>query len=284
MDYTETEFEQEEQTMKKVLYLDDVSYALASIKERLKNDYEIYPTLSVGKMFEILDKVKIDLIILDVNMPDADGFEAIQKIKADNRYENIPVLFLTAQKDREKLIKGIRLGAVDFITKPISNEKLISHINYHLDPEKRAATKPIILAIDDMPSILHAINEILSKHYIVYTMPEVKTEHVLREVLRRTTPDLFILDFRMPGLTGFDLVPVIRSIEEHEETPIVFLTSENSVENITAAVKLGACDYITKPIDDAVLLKKLQMHLKDFVIRRRIRSLNETGYPSRKES
>jgi response regulator RpfG family c-di-GMP phosphodiesterase len=262
-----------EKVYRKIMYVDDINYALITIKERLKDQYEIYPTQSVEKMFEVLERVKIDLILLDINMPEVDGFEAIGKIKADKRYADIPVIFLTAQKDRKSIVKGMSLGAADFITKPISNENLIEHIEYLFDPEKRAAIKPAILAIDDNPSILQAINALLGDQYTVYTLPEVRVEQVLTELLKKITPDLFLLDYRMPVLTGFDLIPIIRKFPGHEETPIVFLTSEKTIDHVTAAAHLGVCDYIIKPIDEMILRRKMATHLADFVMRRRIRAL-----------
>ena len=89
------------------------------------------------------------------------------------------------------------------------------------------------------------------------------------------TPDLFILDCQMPVYSGFDLVPIIRRIREHEETPIIFLTSEGTIDNISVAINLGARDFIIKPIDEAILREKVALHIKDFMMRRRIRSLTK---------
>ena len=79
----------------------------------------------------------------------------------------------------------------------------------------------------------------------------------------------------MPVLTGFDLVPIIRKIPGHEETPIIFVTSEKTVDSVTVATNLGACDYIIKPIDEVIFRKKIEKHLKDFLVRRRVRSIND---------
>jgi DNA-binding response OmpR family regulator len=208
-------------------------------------------------------------------MPDVNGFELIERIKSDPRYSDIPVIFLTAQKDKKSIIKGMSLGAADFVTKPFSDEKLIECIECQFDADKRKAHMPIILAIDDNPSILQALNSLLSNQYAIYTMPGIEREQPLIDFLRRITPDLFLLDYNMPVLTGFDLVPIIRNLEGHDETPIIFLTSEGSVDNISVAIHLGACDFITKPIDEAVLRERLATHLSDYVMRRRIRSLED---------
>jgi PleD family two-component response regulator len=261
--------------LKKIIYVDDVNYSLIMIKERLKRYYEVFPTQSVEKMFEVLERVKPDIILLDINMPDINGFDAIEKLKADTRYKDIPIIFLTSQKDRKSIIKGMSLGAADFVTKPVLTEKLIEYIDYIFDPEKRAAVKPIVLAIDDSPSILRTVNSLLSDQYIVYTLPEVRVEKVLKDILRKIVPDLFLLDYNMPVLTGFDLIPIIRKIPGHEETPILFLTSEGSIDHVTVAANLGVSDYIVKPIDEAILREKIAKHTKDYIIRRRIRSLTD---------
>jgi DNA-binding response OmpR family regulator len=261
--------------LRKIIYVDDISFFLVKIKERLKGKYEVYPAQSVEKMFEVLERIKPDLILLDVNMPDVNGFDAIGQIKADARYADIPVIFLTGQKDKKTLIKGMNLGAVDFITKPISDEKLISYIEYQFSSDKLEADRPILLAIDDSPSILQTINYLLGDIYTVYTLPEVKAEHVLHELLRKVIPDLFILDCNMPVLSGFDLIPIIRNTEGHNETPIIMLTSEGTIDHVNVAANLGACDYIIKPIDTVVLRSKVAKHMDGFIMRRRIRSLNE---------
>jgi DNA-binding response OmpR family regulator len=265
-----------EKRLKKIVHLDDLNFSLIMLKDQLKKDYEVYPAQTIEKMFEILERIKADLILLDVNMPDVDGFKAIEQIKADKRFANIPVVFFTARRDKASIIKGIRLGAVDFISKPVGSAELLKEqIELCINPEKRAAIRPIILAIDDTPSILNAINSLLSEQYTVYTLPHAKNDHVIKELVKKTTPDLFLLDYNMPGLTGFDIVPIVRSIKGYETIPIIFLTSEKSMDHLTVAISLGACDYIVKPIDEVILHKKIAKHLSDFLIKRRIRALEE---------
>jgi PleD family two-component response regulator len=267
----------EESRLKKIVYLDDVNYSLITIKERLKGRYEVYPALSTEKLFEILDQVKIDLILLDINMPEINGYEVIGQVKADKRYKDIPVVFLTSNNDRSTIVKGMGLGAVDVIIKPVSNDNLFRCLNFHLNPSEQEIFPPIVLAIDDSPSILHAVSTILSGIYTVYTVADVKADQVLTELLKKITPDIFILDFNMPVLTGFDLIPIIRKIPGHEETPIIFLTSESSMDHINVAVGLGACDYIIKPINESIFLEKVAKGLRNYKIIRHIRSLKDEG-------
>jgi len=84
---------------------------------------------------------------------------------------------------------------------------------------------------------------------------------MLENVLKQVTPALFLLDYQMPERNGFELVPIIRNYTEHRNTPIIFLTSEGTVNNITAAVSLGACDFIVKPFNPEQLREKVAKHI-----------------------
>jgi len=255
---------------RKIVIVDDVNYVLTTIKERLKNTYEVFPAQSAEILFDLLERMTPELILLDIQMPDVNGFDIIQQLKDDPRYTDIPVIFMTGNRtDRKSVIKGMSLGAADFITKPIDNEKLIECIETQLDPVKLKANKPIILAVDDNPSILQALNNLLHDDYKVYTLPQPQA---IKDVLGRVVPDLFILDCHMPGMHGFELVPLIRSQAEHEDTPIVFLTSEGTIDNVSVASNIGASGFIVKPIDDKILLDKVESLLKDYIMRRRIRT------------
>ena len=257
---------------RKIIIVDDVNYVLTTLKERLKKHYEVFPAQSGEALFELLERVTPEVILLDIQMPESNGFDIIQDLKADTRYEYIPVIFLTGNKtDRKSVLKGMSLGAVDFITKPIIDEKLIECIESHLDHHRREANKPIILAIDDNPSILQTLNLILSEDYKVYTLPQPQA---IKEILSRVVPDLFILDCHMPGLHGFELVPMIRGLSDHEDTPIIFLTSDGTIDTVSAATTIGASGFIVKPIDEKILRSKVSDLLVDYIARRRIRTAN----------
>ena len=258
--------------LKKIFLVDDVSFHLLNVKERLKGRYEIFPSLSAEILFDILNNVTPDLILLDIEMPGTNGYEIIKRLKENPRHRDIPVIFFTAHKDKEFAKKGFTLGAVDFITKPYSDNSIIECIDKHLQAGNQEIEKPVILAIDDAPAILREVNYLLQDNYTVYTLPQPE---YLDKLLQQLTPDLFLLDYKMPKLTGFDLIPKIRENPLHEDTPIIFLTAEGTIDNITVATHLGACDFIVKPINEAVLRQKIALHLKDYIIRRRIRTLVE---------
>ena len=121
------------------------------------------------------------------------------------------------------------------------------------------AIKPVVLVVDDNPSILKSVNFFLREKYTVSTLPEPKK---IEELLTKITPDLFILDCNMPDLNGFDLVPIIRNLPEHKDTPIIFLTGEDTNENFSEAIQLGASAFLTKPIDENLLREKAAEYLE----------------------
>jgi len=118
--------------MSKILLVDDEPDILEFLKYNLEQeDFEVL-TSTNGKdaMKKIL--LKPDLIILDIMMPEMDGFELYQQIKSDKNFRYIPIIFLTAKSGETNEIKGLDLGASDYIQKPISPKKLIARIKSNL--------------------------------------------------------------------------------------------------------------------------------------------------------
>ena len=112
----------------KIILVDDNLPTLQMGRNMLKAFHEVYPAPSAAKMFEILGKVLPDLILLDIEMPEMNGYEAIRKLKADPRVADIPVIFLTSHADEGSELEGFDLGAVDYVTKPFSAPRLLKRI------------------------------------------------------------------------------------------------------------------------------------------------------------
>jgi len=119
-------------TQKKIIIVDDNEANLSVGRNLLKPYYEVYPAPSAAKLFNILEKLVPDLILLDVNMPEMNGYETIRRLKADKRFEQIPVVFLTAKNDEESEMEGFDLGAADYVTKPFSGPLLLRRISNQL--------------------------------------------------------------------------------------------------------------------------------------------------------
>ncbi|MCL2443417.1 MAG: response regulator [Treponema sp.] len=123
--------------MKTIFVVDDNNINLLSADETLSMYYQVFTLGSASGMFELLIDVKPDLILLDILMPEMDGFKALKLLKSDNRYTDIPVIFLTSRNDPATESMGFELGAVDFVSKPFSKPVLLNRIKTHLDIEDK---------------------------------------------------------------------------------------------------------------------------------------------------
>jgi putative two-component system response regulator len=121
-----------ENTKKKIVLVDDNITNLTVGKNVLMNIYDVYVVSSGALLFKVLEKVIPDLILLDIEMPEMNGYEVIRILKADPRTADIPVVFLTAKSDSGSELEGLSLGAIDYISKPFSPPLLLKRIEVHL--------------------------------------------------------------------------------------------------------------------------------------------------------
>jgi len=117
---------------KKIIVVDDNLDDLTALRGTLKELYGVYTCQSVLRMFDLLDHFMPQLILLDVEMPDMNGYEAVKELKSSEKYREIPVIFLTGMSDPHNEIEGLKLGAVDYIHKPFVAPLLLQRIKIHL--------------------------------------------------------------------------------------------------------------------------------------------------------
>ena len=120
-----------------IVIVDDDMTNLAVARNSLSEKYSVATVPSGEKLFLLLDKISPALILLDVEMPDMDGYTVMEKLQSSEKTAHTPVIFLTGKIDPESEIKGLSLGAVDYITKPFSRELLIKRIDLHIMFEKQ---------------------------------------------------------------------------------------------------------------------------------------------------
>jgi putative two-component system response regulator len=101
-----------------ILMVDDVKINHEAARSVLEDTYDLYEALSAKEAFQILEKVRPDLILLDIVMPEMDGYEMLKIMKEDERYRQIPVIFLTGDNRPETEVEGFNCGIVDYIAKP----------------------------------------------------------------------------------------------------------------------------------------------------------------------
>ncbi len=193
-------FENELTLNQRILVVDDVADNLALMRGILQSDYQVFAVNNAKDALNIaFSENKPDLILLDIVMPQMDGYEVCKRLKADESTRDIPVIFLTAKSDVTDMSEGFNLGAVDFVTKPANSELLKVRIatqlkiraHYHnirnevelllqnAKLRESLATASLDRIISDTDSILTAINEM---GYVAGLPPEamkniVKIQH-----------------------------------------------------------------------------------------------------------
>jgi CheY-like chemotaxis protein len=236
--------------------------------ELLTGFIELAPAalLSLSKFAEINENVKdwrnIEAVILSLNQLRSDKYlpdlHAVSNARSKGDSRLAALHAKTMIDDFNSFYLQIISAKTDALPDgaPGVQASLKKLIQFYDDEE--ANRKMMVLAVDDSPSILTAIEAVLNKTYKVFKLPKPE---MLESILTQVTPDLFLLDYRMPGLSGFDLVPIIRRCNEHKVTPIIFLTSEGTMDHVSAAIALGACDFIVKPFQADMLRQKIAKHI-----------------------
>ncbi len=141
---------------KTILVVDDTTINLDILTDLLEK-YDVINAISGKDALKILNEEKIDLILLDIMMPEMDGYEVCQKLKADDATKNIPIIFITAKVDEDSIEKGYEVGGIDYITKPFKPRELLSKIKTQLSlqelQEKELQKKKLI----SLSNLIHNI-------------------------------------------------------------------------------------------------------------------------------
>lgn len=163
--------------MAKILVVDDNVTNLNVARKALEDLYEVYPMISGEKALKFMQRVAPDLVLLDIEMPEMDGFEVLRKIKdMGSPFDQIPVIFVTGADDTSSEFEGLRLGAVDYVTKPFSFPLLLKRVELHL----RQAEQQKMLQMHS----LELENEVKDKTHKIEEL-QYSIVHVLSDMVER---------------------------------------------------------------------------------------------------
>jgi len=188
-----------------VLFVDDTPDNLELLGFALKKKPIIMLTATSGKeCLEIAEREQPDVIVLDIQMPEMDGFETLRRLRANHKTEKIPVIFLTASKrDPQSISEGILLGAEEYLTKPIDVDELLARVRsiYRVSLMERELEKVkarfMAMLVHDLRSPLAAIRasvEDLVSHYTENATVDKDSVVVLHTILNSTTSILNIVN------------------------------------------------------------------------------------------
>jgi putative two-component system response regulator len=151
--------------VKTIFIVDDNNVNLLTAENALSDHYNVYTLPSAHGMFELLNDLIPDMILLDIIMPEISGYDAMRLLKADIRYSHIPVIFLTSKKDPGTEAQGFELGAVDFITKPFSGIVLLNRIKTHLNIDEiiRKRTSELEVRTEKLTRLKNSMVSVLAE-------------------------------------------------------------------------------------------------------------------------
>ena len=115
------------------MYQDLPSFDVMLLEGILARDYEIVTAANGADALEICTNDCIDLVLLDIIMPDMDGYEVCERIKANLNTKHIPVIFLTAKTETKDIVQGFDAGGVDYVTKPFNKVELLARVKTHIE-------------------------------------------------------------------------------------------------------------------------------------------------------
>ncbi|MCL2765283.1 MAG: response regulator [Treponema sp.] len=127
-----------------------------------------------------------------------------------------------------------------------------------MENEKKENEKKLVFLVDDNPATLQSGKNVLSMNFRVATAPSAVK---LFELLQTNTPEIIVLDIDMPELNGYEVIKVLKFRQDTKDIPVIFLTGKTEADDELMGLNLGAVDYITKPFQPMLLLKRVEMHL-----------------------
>jgi len=207
--------------MKTIFVIDDSDTNLSMAEAALDDYYRVMTMPSAVKMFALLEKVRPDLILLDIEMPEMDGFAALDRLKSDDNWSEIPVVFLTGRTDVEVEVRGFEKGAIDFITKPFSAPVLRNRIKTHLDIDEiiRERTEQLNRMQNSIVSVLADMVENRDKGtgghiertsvYIRLLIEKMKENGVYAEEMEEWDIEKIISSARMHDLGKITITDII---------------------------------------------------------------------------
>ena len=161
----------------KIMVVDDNTVNLATLEQELKDKYEVIPMMTGRRAIKYLYQNKVDLILLDVQMPIMDGIETLKEIRTQDNGVVVPVIFLTARKDANTVLEGSKLGIMDYVTKPFDPDDLKERIERVF---KRLGVLP--MEVDELYNRISEIDKDLTEGRLKPAI--TKTEEVLRYQLQ----------------------------------------------------------------------------------------------------
>jgi two-component system, cell cycle response regulator len=270
----------------RVLVVDDVPANVKLLEARLSAEYfDVMTAISGQEALAICERAECDVVLLDVMMPDMDGFEVCRRLKSGLTTHHIPVVIVTALDQPSDRVKGLESGADDFLTKPVSDVALIarvrslSRLKMMTDelrmravtsreigiesPEREALAEAgrhgRILMVDDRPALSDRIQNILSSEHAV-DMERDPTEALFHAA--EGNYDLVIVSLDLENFDGLRLCSQLRSLERTRNVPILAIAEADNNTRLVRALEIGVNDYLVRPFDKNEIMARVRTQIR----------------------
>ncbi|MGE5061751.1 MAG: PleD family two-component system response regulator [Betaproteobacteria bacterium] len=270
----------------RILVVDDVPANVKLLEARLSAEYFDVTTASNGvEALALCERAECDIVLLDVMMPELDGFEVCRTLKSNPLTHHIPVVMVTALDQPSDRVRGLEAGADDFLTKPVTDVALISRVRSLArlkmvtdelrmravtskeigiqSPEREAVLDTgrdgRVLIVDDRPNSYERIGAMLSTEHVV----DIETDP--NEALFRSAEgnyDLVIVSLSLQEFDGLRLCSQIRSLERTRNLPILAIAESDSNARLARGLEIGVNDYLVRPVDKNEMLARVRTQIK----------------------
>jgi two-component system cell cycle response regulator len=268
-----------------VLIVDDIPTNVRLLEARLTAEYFDVTTASSGqRALDIMADGQIDIILLDVMMPEMDGFEVCERLKADARTAHVPVVMITALDQPSDRVRGLRAGADDFLTKPVDDVQLMARVKSlvrlkTLTDELRArAQTGQEIAIEDAMRAMDAANSEGGRILLVDNdqrsadrlVGYLTTHHVdvlsdPADAVMRVSTGEYELAIVSMALGDFDPLRVcsqMRTLEQTRGLPILLVAEDTDRPRVVRGLDLGVNDFIMRPVERNELAARVRTQIR----------------------
>jgi putative two-component system response regulator len=227
-----------------ILIVDDIDINRMILREILQNDYAIIEAASGAEVFKILfeDNIIPTAVLLDIVMPDIDGFQVLERIKLDEKTSHIPVLFITAADSDETESRGLKAGAADYVTKPFNHDVVRARVDNHIN----------------LACYRHSLEKLVEKKAAEVTRTYEQTLEILATIIEYRNLESGAHIRRTTLLTE---IIIAKMLETKKFKPLLL------TENIHSLIKASALHDIGKiGISDSILLKPGKLTPEEFEV------------------
>jgi len=253
-----------------ILIVDDDVPTLNLIKEAVSNlGFNAVAESHSSKVNSLIENMHLDLSIIDLDMPELNGFDLIKEIKSNPKFSNLPVIIYTGKENYQDDLKKID-GLFEYLLEKNSTniEDLSATINAMINRYDEPATPEELIKKNDVIKILLVEDYKHSQIIVTRLLKKNNFENIavvengleaLKEVQNQKY-DLILMDMQMPIMNGFEATEKIRLLPDYKDTPIIALTAFAMKGDREKCLDAGATDYISKPIDSNEFIEKVKYY------------------------